>query len=130
MCQPYWLLGHTSNNLPLRLKLINHKSKSHLLKVDFHFRLAQLLCQWIYYVVYGVYSSYLDIFLFEIVAYTTTLCAWTSDETFGSLARTMVLLSLQYYVMASNGMISSSTINIRARIHPIHLQHTQPSLID
>ena len=33
MCQPYWLLGHTSNNLSLGPKSIGHKSKSHLLKI-------------------------------------------------------------------------------------------------
>ena len=35
MCQPDWLLGHTSNNLPLALKPISHISKPHLLKVGF-----------------------------------------------------------------------------------------------
>ena len=69
MCQPYWLLEHTSNNLPLGLKPIDHKSKCHLLKVDFHFRLAQLPSQQVCHVVYGVYSSHLDMFLFEIVTY-------------------------------------------------------------
>ena len=60
MCQPYWLIGHTSNNLPLGLKLIGQKSKSHLYKVDFHFWLAQLLSQWVCHVICGVYSSHLD----------------------------------------------------------------------
>ena len=69
MCQPYWLLGHTSNNLSLGLKSIGHKSKSHLFKVDFYFWLAQLLNQQICHVIHRVYSSYLDIFLIEVVTY-------------------------------------------------------------
>ena len=69
MYQPDWLLGYTSNNLPLRLKSIGHKFKSHLLKVDFHFRLAQLLRQRVCHVVHRVYSLHLDMFFFEVVAY-------------------------------------------------------------
>ena len=69
VCQWYGLLGHTSNNLSLRLKSIDYKSKSHLLKVDFHFRLAQLLSQWVCYIVRRVYSSHLDMFFFEVVTY-------------------------------------------------------------
>ena len=60
MCQSYWLLGHTSNNLPFGLKQIGHKFKSHLLKADFYFWLAQLLSQWVCHVVCRIYSSYLD----------------------------------------------------------------------
>ena len=60
MCQPYWLLGYTSNNLPLGLKPIGQKSKSHLYKVDFQFWLAQLLSQWVCHIIYRVYSSHLD----------------------------------------------------------------------
>ena len=40
MCQPDWLLGHTSNNLPLALKPISHKPKPHLLKMCFSFLLT------------------------------------------------------------------------------------------
>ena len=69
MCRLYWLIGHTSNNLLLRLKSIGHKSKSHLLKMDFYFWLAQLLSQRICHIIRGVYSSHLDMFLFEIVIY-------------------------------------------------------------
>ena len=73
VCQLYWLLGHTFNNLSLGLKSIGYKFKSHLLKVDFHFLLAQLLSQWVCYVIRGVYSSHLDIFFFEIIAYDIKL---------------------------------------------------------
>ena len=69
MCQPYWLLGHTSNNLPLGLKSIGHKSKSHIFKVDFYFWLAQLFSQRVYHVICGVYSLHLDIFFIKIVTY-------------------------------------------------------------
>ena len=37
--------------------------------MDFYFWLAQLFCQLVYHVIHGVYFSYLDIFLFEVVAY-------------------------------------------------------------
>ena len=39
-CQPIWLLGHTSNKLPLDLKSIGYKSNSHLLKMGFSLLLA------------------------------------------------------------------------------------------
>ena len=42
----------------------------------------------------------------------------------------MVLLSLQYTVMASDGITTTSVTNIRTRMHPTHLQYTQLPLID
>ena len=69
MCQPYWLLGHTSNNLPLLLKPISHMPKPHLLKMGFSLLLAKWLSEWVYHILHGVYSLYLDIFLLEVVAY-------------------------------------------------------------
>ena len=42
----------------------------------------------------------------------------------------MVSLSLQYSVMASDGMTSNSATNIRIRIHLTHLQCTQFLSID
>ena len=44
MCQPTIdFLGHTSNKLPLDLKLIGHTPKIHLLKVSFDLLLAERL---------------------------------------------------------------------------------------
>ena len=83
MCQPFWLLGYIFNNLSLGLKPIGHKSKSHLLKVVFHFWLAQLLYQRVCHIIHGVYSSYLNMFLFEIVTYDMILLL----DVFGLLMR-------------------------------------------
>ena len=63
----------------------------------------------------------------EVVVYTTALCAWTSGETFGSLVRAMVPF---VFAVLCHGMASSSTTNIKVRIHPIYLQHIQPPLIE
>ena len=69
MCRPGWLLGHTSNNLPLALKPISHIPKPHLLKVDFSLLLAKWFSQWVCHVIRGVYSLHIDVFLVEVVAY-------------------------------------------------------------
>ena len=65
--QPIWLLGHTSNKLPLDLKPIGYKSKSHLLKVGFNLLLAQWLCQQVNCIIYSVDSLDLDVFLLEVI---------------------------------------------------------------
>ena len=69
MSTNFGLLGHTSNKLPLTLKPIGHKSNSHLLKVNFGLLLAERFCQWICYILYGVYSLHLDELLLKIFAY-------------------------------------------------------------
>ena len=60
MCQPIWLLGHTSNKLPFDLKSIGHKSEPHLLKISFNLLLAQCLCQWSSHILCGVDSLHLN----------------------------------------------------------------------
>ena len=67
-CQPILTSrAHISNNLPLVLKPIGYKSKSHLLKVGFDLLLAQRLCKWVYHIIYGVDSLDLDITLLEVI---------------------------------------------------------------
>ena len=66
MCQSIQFLRHTYNNHPLDLKPIDHKPKSHLLKVSFSFLLAQQLGQRVSHILYGVNSSHLDELLLEI----------------------------------------------------------------
>ena len=68
-----WLLRHTSNKLPLDLKLIGHIPKIDLLKVSFGLLLAKKLHQWIHHILHRVYSLYLDELLLEIVAYDIEL---------------------------------------------------------
>ena len=67
MCQPNWLLGHTSNNLPLALKSISHIPKPHLLKMGFSLLLAQRLRQWVNHIIPGVDSLHLDVSFLEII---------------------------------------------------------------
>ena len=67
MYRSNWLLRYTSNNLSLILKSIGYKSKFHLLMMDFDLLLAQLLSQWVSYIVSDVNSLYLNVFLFEII---------------------------------------------------------------
>ena len=67
-CQPILASrAHISNNLPLVLKPIGYKSKSHLLKVGFDLLLAQRLCKWVCHIICGVDSLDLDITLFEVI---------------------------------------------------------------
>ena len=68
-CQPILASrAHISNKLPLDLKPIGYKSKSHLLKVGFDLLLAQRLCKWVYRIVCGVDSIDLDVTLLEVIA--------------------------------------------------------------
>ena len=67
-CQPILASrAHISNNLPLVLKPIGYKSKSHLLKVGFDLLLAQWLCKWIHHIICGVDSLDLDVTLLEVI---------------------------------------------------------------
>ena len=67
-CQPILASrAHISNNLPLVLKPIGYKSKSHLLKVGFDLLLAQRLCKQVCHIIYGVDSLDLDITLLEVI---------------------------------------------------------------
>ena len=81
-CQPILASRiHISNKLPLDLKSIGYKSKSHLLKVGFNLLLAQRLCEWIYRIVYGVDSLDLDIILFEVIVdKVVSPFAWNSSS--------------------------------------------------
>ena len=68
-CQPILASrAHISNNLPLILKPIGYKSKSHLLKVGFDLLLAQQLCEWVNRIICGVNSLDLDVILLEVIA--------------------------------------------------------------
>ena len=58
---------YISNNLSLILKPISHASSSHLLKMGFSLLLAQLLRQWISYVIRSVNFLHLDVSLLEII---------------------------------------------------------------
>ena len=68
-----WLLGHTSNKLPLALRLIGHIPKSHLLKVSLSLLLAKRLCLWICHILYGVNSLHLDELLLDVFIYDVEL---------------------------------------------------------
>lgn len=68
-CQPILASrAHISNNLPLVLKPIGYKSKSHLLKVGFDLLLAQWLCQWVCHIICGVDSLDLNVTFLKVIA--------------------------------------------------------------
>ena len=68
-CQPILASrAHISNNLPLVLKPIGYKSKSHLLKVGFDLLLAQRLCKWVCHIICGVDSLDLNVTFLKVIA--------------------------------------------------------------
>ena len=60
-------LGHISQQLPLVLKPIGYKFKSHLLKVGFELLLSQRLCKWVCHIICGVDSLDLNVTFLKVI---------------------------------------------------------------